>query len=162
VNSGALDTNPMISHEWEKDRVLITTNGTYLWSFVTQILRKERESTLIWSNNFEDKSKTSNKLLLHRICWNVSLTYKVSVICLYPVVKVGRVNDLYRTTSVLLFYYQCLCCHSFFMIVCALFKVIYCLFISVLSLDIPLSEGGSWDPIIQFTPPHLYACLKPI
>ena len=34
-----LVTNPVISHEWEKDRIVNTTNGIYLWSFVTQILR---------------------------------------------------------------------------------------------------------------------------
>ena len=30
-------TNPMISHEWGKDREVLTTSGTYPWSFVTQI-----------------------------------------------------------------------------------------------------------------------------
>ena len=34
-----LVTNHVISHEWEKDRIAITTNGTYPWSFVTQIFR---------------------------------------------------------------------------------------------------------------------------
>jgi hypothetical protein len=34
-----LVTNPVISHEWGKDRIVITTNGTYPWSFVTQIFR---------------------------------------------------------------------------------------------------------------------------
>jgi len=29
-----LVTNPIKIHEWEKDWVIITTNGTYLWSFV--------------------------------------------------------------------------------------------------------------------------------
>jgi hypothetical protein len=32
-----LVTNPMISHEREKDREVFTTSGTYPWSFVTQI-----------------------------------------------------------------------------------------------------------------------------
>jgi len=31
-----LATNPVISHEREKDREVFTTNGTYPWSFVTQ------------------------------------------------------------------------------------------------------------------------------
>ena len=31
--------NPGIRHEWGKNRMVITTNGTYPWSFVTQILR---------------------------------------------------------------------------------------------------------------------------
>jgi hypothetical protein len=30
-------TNPVISREWEKDLVMITTNGTHSWSFVTKI-----------------------------------------------------------------------------------------------------------------------------
>ena len=34
-----LDTNPVISHEWGKDRELLTTRWTYPWSFVTQIFR---------------------------------------------------------------------------------------------------------------------------
>jgi hypothetical protein len=32
-----LVTNPEISHEWGKDREVLTTSGTYSWSFVTQI-----------------------------------------------------------------------------------------------------------------------------
>ena len=35
-----LATNTVISHEWGKERIVITTNGTYTWSFVPQILRK--------------------------------------------------------------------------------------------------------------------------
>jgi hypothetical protein len=35
-----LVTNHVISHEWWKDREVITTNGTYPWSFVTQIFHK--------------------------------------------------------------------------------------------------------------------------
>ena len=30
-------TNPVLSHEIRKDRIVITTNGTYSWSFVTHI-----------------------------------------------------------------------------------------------------------------------------
>ena len=32
-----LVTNPVISHEWVKDREVLTTSGTYRWSFVTQM-----------------------------------------------------------------------------------------------------------------------------
>ena len=32
-----LVTNSVISHEWGKDREVLTTSGTYPWSFVTQI-----------------------------------------------------------------------------------------------------------------------------
>ena len=34
-----LVTYPVISHELGNDRIVLTTNGTYPWSFVTQILR---------------------------------------------------------------------------------------------------------------------------
>ena len=32
-----LVANPVICHEWEKDWEVLTTSGTYPWSFVTQI-----------------------------------------------------------------------------------------------------------------------------
>jgi hypothetical protein len=35
-SSVTLVTNPVISHEWGKDRIVITTNGTYPWSFWRQ------------------------------------------------------------------------------------------------------------------------------
>jgi hypothetical protein len=34
-----LVTNPVIFHEWGKDQEVIMTSGTYMWSFVTQILK---------------------------------------------------------------------------------------------------------------------------
>ena len=34
-----LVTNPVTSHECGKDREVLTTNGTYPWSFVTQLFR---------------------------------------------------------------------------------------------------------------------------
>jgi hypothetical protein len=30
-------TNPVIGHEWGKNWIVITSNGTCLWSFMTQI-----------------------------------------------------------------------------------------------------------------------------
>ena len=39
-----LVTNPVISHEWGKDREVITTSGTYTWSFVTQIFQNGQPS----------------------------------------------------------------------------------------------------------------------
>ena len=35
-----LDTNPVISYQRGKERELLTTSGTYPWSFVTQIFHK--------------------------------------------------------------------------------------------------------------------------
>ena len=37
VHRVILVTSPMIKHEWRNDRKVITTNGSYMWSFVTQI-----------------------------------------------------------------------------------------------------------------------------
>jgi hypothetical protein len=37
TNCVNLVTNPVISHEWGKDKEVFTTSGTYQWSFVTQI-----------------------------------------------------------------------------------------------------------------------------
>ena len=34
-----LVTNPVISHEWGKDRKVFSTSGAYPWSFVTQMFR---------------------------------------------------------------------------------------------------------------------------
>jgi hypothetical protein len=39
-----LFTNPVISREWGKDREVFTTNGTYPWSFVTQIFHNGQPS----------------------------------------------------------------------------------------------------------------------
>jgi hypothetical protein len=39
-----LVTNPVISHEWGKDREVFTTSGTYPWSFVTQIFHNGQPS----------------------------------------------------------------------------------------------------------------------
>jgi hypothetical protein len=39
-----LVTNPVISHERGNDRELFTTNGTYPWSFVTQIFHNSQPS----------------------------------------------------------------------------------------------------------------------
>ena len=39
-----LVTNPMISDEWARDREVFTTNGTYPWSFVTQICNRGQPS----------------------------------------------------------------------------------------------------------------------
>jgi hypothetical protein len=39
-----LVTNPVISHEREKDREVFATSGTYPWSFVTQIFHNGQPS----------------------------------------------------------------------------------------------------------------------
>jgi hypothetical protein len=44
INLENLVTNPMISHEWAKEREVIAINGTYPWSFVTQIFHSGQPS----------------------------------------------------------------------------------------------------------------------
>jgi hypothetical protein len=39
-----LVTNPVISREWGKDREVLTTSGTYPWSFVTDIPSRSTKS----------------------------------------------------------------------------------------------------------------------
>jgi hypothetical protein len=39
-----LVTNPVISHQWEKDWGVVTTSETYPWSFVTQIFHSSQPS----------------------------------------------------------------------------------------------------------------------
>ena len=39
-----LFTNPVINHEWRKDREVLTTSGTYMWSFVTHIFHSGQQS----------------------------------------------------------------------------------------------------------------------
>jgi hypothetical protein len=39
-----LVTNPVISHEWEKDREVFSTSGTYPWSCVIQIFHSGQPS----------------------------------------------------------------------------------------------------------------------
>ena len=39
-----LVTNPVISHQWGKDREVFTTSGTYPWSFVTQVFHSGQPS----------------------------------------------------------------------------------------------------------------------
>ena len=40
----SLVTNPVIRHEWGKEREVFTTRGTYPWSFVTQIFHNGQPS----------------------------------------------------------------------------------------------------------------------
>ena len=48
-----LVTNPVISHEWGKDRQVLTTSGTYPWSFVTQIFHNGQPNHGGDRNTFE-------------------------------------------------------------------------------------------------------------
>jgi hypothetical protein len=50
--------NPVISHERGKDRIVITTNGTYPWSFVTQIFCNVKTSHDCYRKTFEVTTST--------------------------------------------------------------------------------------------------------
>jgi hypothetical protein len=54
-----LVTNPVISHEWEKDREVLTTSGTYPWSFVTYIF-----------HNGQPSHGGNSKTLIFEILWS--------------------------------------------------------------------------------------------
>jgi hypothetical protein len=53
-----LVTNPVISHEWGKDREVFTTSGTHPWSFVTQIFHNGQPSHGGNRKNFEMMTST--------------------------------------------------------------------------------------------------------
>jgi hypothetical protein len=56
-----LVTNPVINHEWEKDRKVFMTSGIYPWSFVTQMFRNSYPN---------DGDKCANDTLVITILWN--------------------------------------------------------------------------------------------
>ena len=64
-------SNPVIRHEWGKDREVLTTSRTYQWSFVTHIFRNskvhlldyqtilERRPTKLWINDIPNNKTAS-------------------------------------------------------------------------------------------------------
>jgi len=96
----ALVTNPVISHKWEKDRIVITTDGTYPWLFVTQIFRNGSDQVMVatvkhskrWyllnhcfssfldnSNFLSRKSWYEPQALEYRINWDIYTPYAGAV-----------------------------------------------------------------------------------
>jgi hypothetical protein len=59
-----LETNQVINHEWGKDREVLTTNGRYLWSFVTQIFHIHWEQITVKSTYV-----VCSELILLRTVW---------------------------------------------------------------------------------------------
>jgi hypothetical protein len=66
-----LVTNLVISHEWGKNREVFTKSGTYLWSFVTQIIHNGLPShggdlntfkVITWNSWFSSFLVSSNSL----------------------------------------------------------------------------------------------------
>jgi hypothetical protein len=53
-----LVTNPVIGHEWGKDREVFTTSGTYSWTFVTQIFHNGQPSHDSYRQTFEVMTST--------------------------------------------------------------------------------------------------------
>jgi hypothetical protein len=88
-----LVTNPVISHEWGKDRKVFSTGGTYLWSFVIQIFHNGQpshfrsddfnltnrktwfSSFLVSSNPLSRKSWWERQALEYRINWEIYTPY---------------------------------------------------------------------------------------
>ena len=54
----ALVINPVISYKWGKIREMLTTNGTFLWSFVTQLFRNGQPSHGGVRKTFEEMIST--------------------------------------------------------------------------------------------------------
>jgi hypothetical protein len=64
-----LATHPVISHKWGKDGILITTNGTYSWSFVTQICRNGFNHVNYHNSNFLHVFPTNINIQIHHQCY---------------------------------------------------------------------------------------------
>jgi hypothetical protein len=58
-------TNPVISHEWGKDREVLTTSGTYPWSFVTQIFHNPQPGQVLESLWFDPNENVGIKHSAH-------------------------------------------------------------------------------------------------
>jgi hypothetical protein len=60
-----LVTNQVICHEWGNDWIVKTTNGTYLWLFVTQIFHKCKmcKNKMFGYKTFLKKNKTRIKII---------------------------------------------------------------------------------------------------
>jgi hypothetical protein len=79
-----LVTNPVISHEWGKNREVLTKSGTYPWSFVTQIFHNGQPS--------------------HLKLFHISYSYKVgpsimNLCCLTSVSGLQNNNDFIQDTE---------------------------------------------------------------
>ena len=86
-----LVTNPVISREWGRDREVLTTSGTYPWSFVTQVFHNSQPSHCgdfnftkgnPWfscfpfsSNSLSGKSWYEPQALEYRINWEIYTPY---------------------------------------------------------------------------------------
>jgi hypothetical protein len=64
-----LVTNPVIFHEWGKDREVFMTSGTYMWSFVTQILHNGQPSHDGDRTTFEKMINPSPILIFFISCY---------------------------------------------------------------------------------------------
>ena len=70
-----LATNPVISHEWGKDREVFTTGGTYPWSFVTQIFHNGQPSHGGDRKTFEVMTSTLPRGTFGSVAFLLAATY---------------------------------------------------------------------------------------
>ena len=69
-----LVTNPVISREWGKDREVLTTSGTYPWSFVTQQFNNDQPSNDGDRNIFELMTSTLPKGTIGSVASSLAAT----------------------------------------------------------------------------------------
>ena len=70
-----LVTNPVISREWGNDWEVLTTSGTYPWSFISQIFHNGQPSHGGDRKVFD--SKTNKKKMIKSLNITVTITYGV-------------------------------------------------------------------------------------
>jgi hypothetical protein len=63
-----LVTNPMISREWGKDQEVLTTSGTYPWSFVTLIFHSDRKIFKLMTSTLKSSHMTKLCATLKMAC----------------------------------------------------------------------------------------------
>ena len=91
-----LGTNPVISHEWGKDREVFTTSGTYPWSFVTQILHN---------------GQAANTTIYHT--WGMHVNHFITVVVFESRMSYNSI-DLYQNEKLsriiyLYYFFYCTC-----------------------------------------------------
>ena len=74
-----LVTNPVISHEWGKEREVFTTNGTYPWSLSKNFISIRHGVSLSSADRRNDVEKNPGKYANYFIFLNASIKYKLEL-----------------------------------------------------------------------------------